>query len=503
MLSSKSLSFCSGIICGLSFAPIFFTPGIFTLSILCGQIANASKLKTALTYNFLYFFGFLLATLYWISFALKINITEFWWLIPFALFGIPLFISIFSLIIGLISWNLRHSRYYHLSFCISWIIYELGTNWICTGFPWAIIGYSLTISNILIQFTSIAGIIGLSFITVYISSSFFYIKTQYHNFYIYRIIVSIILILFILSYGWLKLYNYKTDYTNIKIRIVQPSIPQKEKWCPKKFWSNLIYQINLSKKISLIENWSPNIILWSESALIIPNKYKTIISKLSNMLLKDNQILISGSISEDTKNNINNIYPSLIAINNKGNTLLDYHKSHLVPFGEYIPLNNFILKEKITHGFINYSPGIRKTIFLDKYNLHILPVICYESIFSFEILTSNKNIDVIINVTNDSWYGNSSGPYQHFEISRIRAIENGLPILRIANNGISAIIDPLGQVMKKLQLNEPNIIDGYIPKKTKKPTIFSTLRESSIIILITIVLILQELIILLYTSIKD
>jgi apolipoprotein N-acyltransferase len=165
-----------------------------------------------------------------------------------------------------------------------------------------------------------------------------------------------------------------------------------------------------------------------------------------------------------------------------------------VPFGEYMPLRDIFFFKKITHGAIDYTQGKREIVALEQYNLKILPLVCYESIFPFEVMTSNQDADLIVNVTNDAWYGHSSGPYQHFEISRLRAVENGLPMIRSGNNGISAIIDPLGRVISKLGLDEVDILDNYLPKKLDKPTIFSQYGYITIIILLILVLILQGVI---------
>jgi apolipoprotein N-acyltransferase len=124
----------------------------------------------------------------------------------------------------------------------------------------------------------------------------------------------------------------------------------------------------------------------------------------------------------------------------------------------------------------------------------IWPLICYESIFPYEVRVSNKSTDVIINITNDAWYGNSSGPYQHFEISRMRAIENGLPLLRTANNGITAFIDPLGRVLAKTKLNDITILDNFIPKKLPYETPFSKYKPWILLLWVYFVLILQLII---------
>ena len=130
--------------------------------------------------------------------------------------------------------------------------------------------------------------------------------------------------------------------------------------------------------------------------------------------------------------------------------------------------------------------------------MRIWPLVCYESIFFNEVRISNTDVDLMINITNDAWYGNSSGPFQHFQISRMRAVENGLPLIRAGNNGISAIIDPVGRVISSLNLNVVDTIDGYIPYKLTLPTVFSDRGTLSLIIGVFFVLILHVLCFFLY-----
>ena len=122
-------------------------------------------------------------------------------------------------------------------------------------------------------------------------------------------------------------------------------------------------------------------------------------------------------------------------------------------------------------------------------------MICYESIFSSEVRLENLNADLIVNITNDAWYGNSSGPYQHFEISKMRSVENGLPMIRAGNNGISAIIDPVGRVVKRLDLNQIDIIDGLIPLKLLLPTIYSEYGQITVLAWVLVIFMLQLVVI--------
>ena len=482
MILRRKLSFISGLICGLAFAPLYFFPGILMLSVLCAQIYKSSTIRQAVVFGYMFGFGFFLASLYWISFGVAVYIEEFWWALPFALFGLPAFIAIFIALAAAVSWKFRSSSLYHIIFCVIWVFIEWLISWIFTGLPWALLGYAFAISETLIQPASIFGVLGLSFAAVFIGSAFYNKELL-----VSRVSISIMILTLFTSYGYLRLEDNPTEYSNIKVRIVQPSIPQIAKWDSNAFWSNLNKQIEMSKK-----EGDPDLIIWSEAALTVPYYYRPVYNSLMSIFAKEEQILLSGGVNDNgLPGNDYEIYSSLIALDGTGELLFDYHKAHLVPFGEYMPLKNYLPMKKLTPGVIDYTPGNREVVYLKDLNLRIWPLVCYESIFFNEVKISNTDVDFMVNITNDSWYGRSSGPFQHLQISRIRAVENGLPLIRSGNNGISAIIDPVGRVTSSLGLDIVDILDGYIPYKLTLPTIFSDRGSLGLIIGVFSVLIMH------------
>jgi len=489
MLSNRKLSLVFGAICGSAFAPVFFLPGIFAVSFLCAQIVAANSRKNALIHGYLFGLGLYLSTIYWIAFGVSVYIEQFWWAIPFALFGLPAFIALFYGALSAFVWQFRASKLFHFIFCITWLYVEWLVSWIFTGLPWSSLGYSFAISDILVQASSVFGILGLSFAAVYIGSSL-YSK----NMLSVRIIVSLSIIIAIIYYGVQRLDENPTELSEVKIRIVQPSISQIAKWDLDVFWKNLYQQIAMSN-----QDGDPDIILWSEAALTAPYYYKPVYQALLSVFTKDDQVLLSGGVNDNRKQDDDyEVYSSLIALDDQGKLQFDYHKTHLVPFGEYIPFSKYLPLKKITHGMVDYTPGKREILYLEPLNLYIQPLVCYESIFSEEVRVSNSEADLMVNITNDAWYGKSSGPYQHFQISRMRAIENGLPMIRAGNNGISAIIDPVGRVLKKLDLDQIGIIDGLIPLKLLLPTIYSEYGISSLFIWVAAILVLQLITMFMY-----
>lgn len=467
----KTIVLFSGMISGSIFAPIFFIPGLIMFSMLLWYIKYANTFKQALIFGFIFGFGQFLISMYWIVIGVSVYLEEFWWALPFALFGLPCILAIFIAISCSIAWFFRCYNAYQLIFCATWIFFEWLRSWLFTGLPWNLVGYAFAFSDVLAQSVNIISIYGLGFIIIYISSCFYncFDKSTQNQLTV-SLITSIILIIIMIFYGTYRLYNNPTIFSDIKIRLVQPSIPQTDKWDINQFIKHLDTHISLSIQQNNTD-FQPDLIFWSEAALVLPYEHPLVKAEISNMLKTIKAILITGGVSHNNKQGEEfEIYTVLEAID-ADRMIFEYYKSHLVPFGEYIPLRTILPIKKLTPGFIDYTEGKSKTVYLKQFGLTIKALICYESIFPHEVRTANAN--VIINATNDAWYGRSSGPYQHFYISKMRSVENGIPMIRIANNGISAIIDSYGRVINQTTLNAVTIIDGLMPNDQANPTMYS------------------------------
>jgi len=306
----------------------------------------------------------------------------------------------------------------------------------------------------------------------YLASFLLILSTQFILFYgskknlLYSLsLLSIIPMIYI--FGIYKIDTNKFAVSE-RIAIIQPNVSQNDK----------IYKKDLSETISNLVELSRHedidLTIWPESALpILLEQNQETINLIVKNISTDSQLLV-GNITY-RKNSFRN---SALLINNKSNIQNTYHKVHLVPFGEFMPFKHLLSKIpfiKIVTGDIGFEKG--KDIKLIDTSIGKSRVaICYEIIFSEEINPYNEDLDLIINITNDAWFGQSSGPYQHLNIARIRAIEQGVPILRSANTGISALIDPYGKIIKKIGLNMRGSIVSLLPKKINK-TIYSKIGD--------------------------
>ena len=470
-------AFIAGISCALSQAPLFCIWGLIGFSVLAHLICDAASAKEAVGRNIAFSFGYFGYGFYWTAIAISVYIEEFWWMIPISLIGLPLIFCFFTSLITICAWRFREHRHYVMIYTILWIFMEWLTSWIFTGLPWMLVGYSAGFSDILSQTASIAGVWGLSFILFNISSSFYYIwqdgnSIRKSDIYYFIMIFSIMSL-----FGIWRLNEYPLNFTETRVRIVQPSIPQGQKWDADVFWQNL----DLHSRLSLVNTRTkPDIIIWSEASVVAPYQIESVNRYLSELAIKSNSTLITGAVSLQNDRH----YTALIAIDPKGKLLFEYHKIHLVPFGEYIPFRNFIpgAIKKLTHGIEDYSPGSTAKIFsIDSIKTKIRPMICYESIFAEEIIT--QEADLLINITNSSWFGSSTAPHHLFYVNKFRAIESATPVIVSANNGISGIFDSVGRIIGKTKLNDITTLDMQAPQRINTSTPYSRAGLNTLLII--------------------
>ncbi|MAI06167.1 MAG: apolipoprotein N-acyltransferase [Alphaproteobacteria bacterium TMED87] len=377
-------------------------------------------------------------------------------------------------------------------FASLWAIIEWFRGWLFTGFPWNPIGNIWANISYPSQSVSIFGIYGLSLVTVLSASSpSFFIngdkaKSRYK--FIFIIICNLPLIL-LSSWGIFRVHNADLTYVdNINLRLVQPNITQKEKWVPK------LRRKHIEKLVMMSNHEADGIthVIWPEAAVTYAlNRNKPLLEYILLSFPNDTK-LITGSPRTEINRNLNTSYNSLYVISNFGVEAV-YDKVHLVPFGEYTPsfVNFFGFNKLIYTAGQGFKHG-KDRLPISLGNLpSFMPIICYEIIFSGNLYETKHNPEWLLNITNDAWFGKSSGPYQHFANVRMRSIEHGLPAIRVANSGITAVIDGYGRVINKIDINKTGTIDTGLPQKLA-PTLFNYFRHS-LFFALSIILILATL----------
>ncbi len=418
-------------------------------------------------------FGFFLFGNYWISISLTHD-QEFKALIPFALILIPLFLSLFfGLAIFLAGPFAEKKISFIFLFSLIFSLFEYLRGNLLTGFPWNLISYTWSWSLEVTQILSKIGTYSLSLISITIFCIpfiFFQKKIIKKNIFF----LFFILIIFISNYyyGSYKIYNSKYNFDkDFIIKIISPNFSLKD----YNIYSEEL-QLKQLIKISNPEKDKKTIFIWPEGIFYESNL--TDIRKYKRLFLDkftENHFIILG-INNFINSNSNNkkYFNSLVVLNNSLEVLHIYNKINLVPFGEFLPFENVLSKfglKKITYGYNSFSPGHeRKIINLGKKLIY--PLICYEIIYSGNIKTKDHIPDVLVNISEDAWFGQSVGPYQHFSKAVYRAIEEGIFIARSANKGISAFINPNGKVLKSLETGETGNISHNFPYFSQS-TLFS------------------------------
>jgi len=428
--------------------------------------------------GWLFGFGYFVSNLYWITNALTFE-EIFKPLIPFALILIPLFLGLFCGFVTLICsfFNLQKNFSTVLIFATTFSVIEFIRGFILGGFPWNVIVYSWTNYLNYIQILSLIGTYSFNLISITIFSLPFLIFFRKE---IKFKIFTILLLLFILIcngfYGYIKIKNDQKLYTELKdfkIKIISPKISINRFFQPDN--EDLIIE-------ELIELSNPNILdntifVFPEGALAGVNLNK--LKSFKEIFLKNyskKHKIIMGINTENKIDNSSKIYNSMVVLDNKLNLLNEYNKIKLVPFGEFLPFENFFKKfgfKKIGYGYQSFSAGDeRKFIPFGFNNLNFIPLICYEIIYSGKVSLLPDETNFIINISEDGWFGESIGPHQHFSHTIFRAIEEGRNVIRSANNGISAYIDSNGIIISKLESTKKGVIEINNYKKFNE-TLFS------------------------------
>lgn len=481
-----------GIIAAAALPPVYALP-LLCISFPCliWLIDGTENWRSAFKVGWSFGLGYFTAGLYWIAYSLIID-PKFIWLVPFAVLGIP---SILAIYIGFVAVLARiASRGFTrvVVLTVSWALMEWLRGQLFTGFPWNSLGSIWVISDVALQMAAYVGVLGLSLLTVFISASLAMLAYSLSSFNRYWFVPSMACLLTIFLPG---LFRPGFDdplkyYPDIRLRIVQPNIAQKVKWRRDLKDKHLATYLSLSKLPAV---YPITHLVWPETAAPFEVSRDVFRRKQIATVVPQHGFLLTGSIrTNDAGSGPLEIWNSFHVLSSSGTIEKTHDKFHLVPFGEYIPLGkilrNYLKLKKITKGRIDFSSGVGpQTLQVPTLPAFSL-LICYEVIFGDNVVSSNDRPKWLLNITNDAWFGPSSGPYQHFAMARLRAVEQGLPLIRAANTGVSGVIDAYGRVIKKLPLNTQGIIDSTLPKPTVMPTFFSKAGDWPILFLSMLIL---------------
>lgn len=468
----KTLSFFLGWLAVAALPPFYIFPALFvSLPGILLLIQDAPCSRAAFGRGYAFGFAFFAFGLSWIGNALLIDAAVFGWLYPLALLACGFFFGLFIAVPAWLSWYFKPLCAKYFAFPALWVLFEWLRSFVLTGFPWNLLGTVLAFDDRLIQFAAVGGTYALSLAVLFITAApAFYIHNRTRRTLAAALAIILSGPVFLYAFGAFRIHNHPLDESDIKIRIVQPDIPQKVKW------RDDVLETNFAKYIALSQTPGQEDIdftVWGETASPFPLDLDAVHLRQLLPAVPPQGYLVTGLVRYQFDRISRYIpYNSMFVIDRDGNIPAYYDKSHLVPFGEYIPLRDYL--PDWIRPVANVIGTFRSGSGPQRIELPGYPsfggLICYEIIFPHQIVAPRNRPAWIINLTNDGWYGDSAGPRQHLVAARLRAVEEGISIIRAANTGISAVITPLGIVSASLGLNQTGVLDTFLPQ----PADFST-----------------------------
>ncbi|MGB6535165.1 MAG: apolipoprotein N-acyltransferase [Xanthobacteraceae bacterium] len=481
------IAFVAGAASALAMAPFDAWPVLFlTFPTLVWLIDGAAAgrwggLMVAAVTGWWFGFGYFVAGLYWIGYAFLVDAGTFGWMLPFAVIGLPAVLAVytgFGVALARMLWTRGACRILALAAALT------ATEWLrghlFTGFPWNAFGYALTSPLALAQIVSVVGIWGLTFIAVAIAASPAALaddraETRWPWL---PLVLALVVLTGLGGWGAVRLQRTPTRLVaNVHLRIMQPNLQQDIRFNYAARKEVMDRYIALSDRVvgphSLGVHDATQLI-WPESPFpFILTREPEALAQIAR-LLSPNTVLITGAtrLPEHFDPADPHAYNSMYVINHDGTILSLYDKVHLVPFGEYLPFEHLLERlglQELTKQQGGFLAGSSHRLIDVPGAPRALPLICYEIIFPGELTPAGERAGWIINITNDGWFGISTGPYQHFQQARMAAIEQGLPLARAANTGISAVVDPVGRVLKSLPLGSEGDLDSPLPRPIAAP----------------------------------
>ena len=477
----RAIAFTAGAASALAMAPFNAWPILFLtfpiLVLLIDGIASRGRsgLIAAADIGWWFGFGYFLAGLYWLGYAFLVDAATFGWLLPFAVLGLPAILAIYTalgVVLARLLWQRGAMRILALAVCLT------ATEWLrghaFTGFPWNAFGYGLTTPLALAQAASVLGLWGLNFITVAVCASPATLldlnaKKQRP---LLPLALAALTLAALASFGAVRLARTPTRLVDgVHLRIMQPNLQQDVRFNYAAKQEVVDRYLTLSARPGLDRVTH---LIWPESAFpFFLTREADAFAQIAQAL-PQNTLLLTGAMRLADPNNPaqSGVYNSIYVIDHQASIRAVYDKAHLVPFGEYLPFEDLLERiglQTLTEQRGGFLAGDRHRLIAAPGAPSALPLICYEIIFPGELKSSDERPGWIVNVTNDGWFGNSSGPYQHLQQARVTAIEQGLPLARAANTGISAVVDPVGRIVGSLPLASEGVLDAPLPRSIGAP----------------------------------
>jgi apolipoprotein N-acyltransferase len=488
------IAFVVGAVSALAVAPFNVWPVLLvTFPILVWLIDGAAAgrgggVLAAAATGWCFGFGYFLAGLYWVGYAFLVDAHTFGWLLPFAVLILPAGLAVFTalgLALARLLWMRGIGRIAVLAAALTLTEWLRGN--VLTGFPWNTFGYALTGPLPLAQAAAFVGLWGLTFAAIAIFAAPATLADDRKDTprpWLAPASAAVALVA-LAGLGALRLAKTPTSFVDgVRLRIMQPNLPQDEKFNYSAKAAVMSKYLSLSDRASGAQASGVRDVthlIWPESAFpFFLAREADALAQIADLLPQGTVLITGGArIAETATAQHLRAYNSLYVIDHDGSILSVYDKVHLTPFGEYLPFQDFLERHglqqltKVAGGFL---AGERRRRISAPRAPSFLPLICYEIVFPGEAVPDGERPGWLVNLTNDGWFGISTGPYQHFQQARVRAIEEGLPLVRAANTGISAVVDPVGRITGLLPLGTEGVLDAALPQPIDR-TVYTRIRS--------------------------
>ena len=493
----SALAFALGVLATLALPPAYILPVLIPafsglLWLVEGAAHRRHAGRAAFAAGWWFGFGHFLVGFYWIGFALLVDAERWGWLAPLAVPGIAAPLAVFP---GFATWLVWRAGARGvgavLVLGVAWTIAEWLRGHLFTGFPWNLIGYGWVWSDQMIQVAAVVGAYGLSLLTVVAAAMPAALPEPGRA---PRRALGTILVCLAIAWGGgaLRLALAgpagEDGVPGVRLRIVQANLDQARKWLPESRDGNLVRHIEMTRSAGFA---AISHVIWPETALTFfvaadPRRRRAVA-----VAVPPGGVVISGAprFERDANGEVR-YWNAIHAIDGGASVVATYDKFHLVPFGEYVPLRGILDVAKITHGRNDFSAGPGPRTLKLPGLPPVSPLICYEAIFPGQVLDPEARPGWLLNLTNDAWFGESAGPYQHLASARVRAVEEGLPLVRAANTGISAVTDAYGRTIARLGLGRRGVLDTPLPRALGAPPPYARYGDGILVLLLLLVVIL-------------
>ncbi len=495
------VAFLAGALSVLAMAPFFLWPIMFAtfpamvwvLDAVCFRevlaeeplVAFRKRLLRAAFVGWAFGFGFFLASIYWIGYAFYVDAERYAALMPFAVAALPAGLALFyaaASVLAAAMWRRGYARL--LAFAFAFFCADAARGYLLTGFPWNLSGEALAANTPHMQMAAYIGVYGLTLAALLIfpaPAALIAAPDSRHARLWTPLLVALAALGGSYAFGMHRVPETAGEVQGVRVRIVQPNIPQRAKWRPENQGWIFDRVLSLTKNGTSGEDVSAfTHVIWPESSvpfhfgfnrdIYIPKAREILAAAIpphTTLILGAERA--EGLFTVEARYTFNSVYNSLFVLSEGAKIDSIYDKTHLVPFGEYMPFHETLAAVLGLHAFSHRLSGFESgqeqaPLIHTPQAPDFLPLICYEIIFPGRVADLHQRPGWFVNVTNDAWFGDSTGPHQHLHQARIRATEEGLPVMRSANTGISAVIDPYGRVLAQLDLGETGVVDHGLPK---------------------------------------